>query len=103
MTDHQAAGTAMKAWLGRDTVLSGHPNDEERFYDFVAAVWREKPSLWNEAAIRKEIAKTGCDLHPDWPRESIEKLATEMEPKGTTILDFLCHLKSAGAIAGLAE
>ena len=39
---------ALRRWLGPGTVFTESSHDEARFYSFVAHVWNDCRSLWNE-------------------------------------------------------
>ena len=87
---------ALQAWLGPDTGLKGEMAEDDRFYDFVLAVWDELQTLWNEAQARETIIREAESLHPDADKDSIIEIAEARIAEGTLILEFLMRAKASG-------
>ncbi len=84
---------ALKCWLGPGTVFSRSPHDEARFYSFVAHVWNDCRSLWNETEAVEIIRSEVESLHPKIDVTTLEQFAEKRMSQGTFILDFLCSVR----------
>ena len=93
---------ALRRWLGPETWYKSHPLDDARFSIFIACVWNDNHSTWDEPVAREVIGREAVELHPrndDLAKEVAEKRVAE----GTTILEFLCHLREQGQLSLLSS
>jgi hypothetical protein len=91
---------ALSAWLGPDTWYKQHAFDDGRFYTFVASVWRDEHRIWDESGARERICDVALRLHPDCAVLAAEVARTRVS-QGTTILDFLSHMRRQQQLASL--
>ena len=84
---------ALKRWLGPGTVFTESPHDEARFYSFVAHVWNDCRSIWNEREAVEIIRSEVKSLHPELDPTSLDEFTEKRKSQGTFILDFLCSVR----------
>ncbi|HUT89606.1 MAG TPA: hypothetical protein VMY37_08930 [Thermoguttaceae bacterium] len=101
MTWSEQTRQALHRWLAPDTWHKRHPLDDARFSVFVASVWNDVHSLWDEAETREKIAREAIELHPECD-DLAKKVAETRVSEGTAILDFLCHLRDHGQMGLLS-
>ena len=91
---------ALHGWLGRGAAYKKHPIDNERFYIFLAHVWQDCGTLWDEATAREIMKHKARELHPEaeWSDSFIDSFVRERVSEGTNILEFLVTLKAKGAL-----
>jgi hypothetical protein len=87
---------ALRQWVNPNTSGFSHPIDEGRFYYFIYALWQEEHRLWNEALAREVIETEFRRLHPEWGDALIDRIVKTAHDKGTTVLDYLCHMRERG-------
>ncbi|MEQ8791758.1 MAG: hypothetical protein RIC55_36180 [Pirellulaceae bacterium] len=95
--------TALRNWIGKPTWHTSHPLDEQRFYRFIAAVWRDEHGIWNEALARETMVREAMSLDPEIGREFAEEEVDLWRSKGTLILDFFSNMRELGMLGSLAE
>ena len=83
---------ALKCWLRPDTVFSGSAHDKTRFFSFVAHVWNDCRSLWDETKAAEIIRSEVKSLHPELGPTSLDEFTEKRISHGTLILDFLCSV-----------
>ena len=94
---------ALRHWLGRETWHSGHHLDNARFSVFVASVWNDEHSIWDdEALVHEKIREKAIELHPKHNRHSAEDEVARCVSKGTTILEFLLGVRENGQFSLLS-
>ena len=87
---------ALRLWLDPDTWYKRQPFDDCRFYDFLAAVWNEQRTLWNEVEAREIIIREANSIHPTAASRLLIETIRKREAQGTLILDFLTHRNDSG-------
>jgi hypothetical protein len=83
---------ALRRWLGPETWYKPHPTDDARFSVFVASVWNDEHSIWNETEACEIIRKKATELHPE-QSDLAKEVAKKRVSEGTAILDFLTHVR----------
>lgn len=89
---------ALRQWLAPETWHKEHPLDDARFSVFVASVWNDEHSIWDEILTRDKIRNKATELHPKL-RDLAKDVANSRVSEGTTILDFLSHVREKGQFA----
>ncbi|KKL07867.1 hypothetical protein LCGC14_2581710 [marine sediment metagenome] len=89
---------ALHQWLAPDTWYNGNPQDDARFSVFVASVWNDEHSVWDETRTRERITQEGIKLHPGCD-DLAKQVAKSRVSEGTAILDFLSHVRKKGQFA----
>ncbi len=84
---------ALQQWLAPETWYKGHPLDDARFSVFVASVWNDEHSIWDEPQTREIITKKAIQLHPKFDAEHAKKEAESRVSEGKAILQFLLHVR----------
>ncbi|KKL74448.1 hypothetical protein LCGC14_2064760 [marine sediment metagenome] len=87
---------ALQKWLGPETWYKEHPLDDARFSVFVASVWNDQHSIWDEPRTREIITQEAIQLHSECDEDQAKKVAEGRVSKGTAILDFLSHVRDEG-------
>ncbi|MDZ4860623.1 MAG: hypothetical protein SGI88_16730 [Candidatus Hydrogenedentes bacterium] len=82
---------ALRAWLGLENWFKESPHEDARFYKFVNCVWQESQQLWDESDTRDTIMREASKLHPGF--SDLANIVADRVAEGTTILDFLTHIK----------
>ena len=83
---------SLRRWLAPDTWYPGNAHDDARFFVFVASVWNDAHESWDPVTAREIIASEAKRVHPGSDNLAA-KVAAERVSEGTTILDFLSHLR----------
>ncbi len=83
---------ALEHWLGPETWYKRHPIDDARFHVFIASVWNDEHRIWDEVQAREIIRQEARRLHPGSDQLAAQ-VAEKRVTEGTTILDFLWHLR----------
>ena len=94
---------SLNGWLARTTYNSGHRNDEAFFSAFVASVWNDEHSQWDEGQARDIIYEKAVELHPEFNKANAEEAVKYYVPKGTVILNFLLDLREKGQLSLLSS
>lgn len=84
---------ALKHWLAPSTSYKSHECDNPRFYLFIAHVWKDCQSLWDERKSVEIMKQEAMKLHPEWDKQFIADFIEKRKSEGTLILDFMCALK----------
>lgn len=92
----------LRDWLGAETSYKFHPIDDERFYEFIASVWREKRGIWDESQALEAMLREAKRLHSEWGEDLIQTFVEERLSQGTLILDFLTSIEESSNISALA-
>ena len=71
------------------------------FSVFVASVWNDEHSIWDETVAREEIRKKAIELHLE-DSHLAKDVAASRVLKGTAILEFLSHVREEGQFALLS-
>ena len=93
---------ALRHWLGRETWHTGHHYDDARFSVFVASVWNDEHSIWDEALAREKIREKAIELHPKFNRNLAQDEAKNRVSEGTVILKFLLDVRKKGQFSLLS-
>ena len=93
---------ALQAWLAPETWYKGHPLDDARFSVFVASVWNDQHSVWDEVETREIITQGAIQLHAGFDDDLAKEVAERRVSEGTAILDFLLHVRKKGQFALLS-
>jgi hypothetical protein len=103
MSWSQETTDAMQSWLASATANNWGPHEDDKLYSFVAGVWEDERSVWDEARTRELLQRKARELGSD-PEDNhvAEAIQTGMST-GTTILEFLRHLSSQGQLSKLVE
>jgi hypothetical protein len=93
---------ALRLWLSPDTWEKSHSKEDARFSVFIASVWNDEHSIWDEAEVREKIRNKAVELHPGY-EELAEEVAINRVSEGTAILNFLSHVREKDKFALLSS
>jgi hypothetical protein len=93
---------ALQRWLSPQTWYKSEPREDARFSVFVASVWNDEHSIWDETLTHEEIRNRVAELHLE-DSYLAKDVADSRVSEGTAILDFLSHVRKEGQFALLSQ
>jgi hypothetical protein len=93
---------ALRRWLAPETWHTSHHLDDARFSVFVASVWNDEHSIWDETLAREKIREKATELHLEHSHMA-KDVADRRVSEGTAILDFLSHVREEDQFALLSR
>ena len=88
--------TAMQSWLASAARREWGPHEDDKLYLFVAHVWHDQHSVWDEARTRELFRNKARELGDDPDSEQVSRAIQEGLSRGTMLLGFLALAQSSG-------
>jgi hypothetical protein len=103
MSWSQETTDAMQSWLASATAYEWGPREDDKLYSFVANVWHDQKSVWDQPRTREILRNKAREIGSDPDHEHVAKAIEKGMTRGTTILDFLRHVSDSAKVSLLVE
>ena len=88
--------TAMHSWLASAASHEWGPHEDDKLYMFVAHIWHDQRSVWDEARTRDIFRNKARELGDDPDSPHVSGAIQKGLSNGTMLLEFLAQVHNSG-------